>query len=173
MSDRPEFAFLIFKGPVAGFGFDQFPAAQRCGGWSDGVECDQPAIPRERICLQKEGDAVAGVEVGARLFFGDGPRRPSLGKTLQGLEDNMMGGVFPRQGGGRGFLLQILHFLCRKALTSKQEPTFFPDLVAVEVELPRTVPPEMAFDLHGVSERVGAGEVIFFNGKGVGLLAAM
>ena len=85
----------------------------------------------------------------------------------------MMGGVFPRQGGERGFLLQILHFLCRKALTSKQEPTFFPDLVAVEVELPRTVPPEMGFDLHGVSERVGAGEVIFFNGKGVGLLAAM
>ena len=69
MSDCPEFAFLIFQRPVAGFGFAQFPAAQRGGGWGDGVECGQPAIPGERICLQKEGDAVGSVEVGARLFF--------------------------------------------------------------------------------------------------------
>ena len=85
----------------------------------------------------------------------------------------MMSGVSPRQGGERGFLLQILYFLCRKTLASKQEPTFFSDLVVVEVELPRTVPPEMGFDLHTVSERVGAGEVIFFNGKGAGLLSAV
>ena len=137
------------------------------------MECGQPAIPGERICLQKEGDTVAGVEVGARLFFGDGLTRPGLGKTLQGLEDNMMGGVFPRQGGERGFLLQILHFLCRKALASKEEPVGLFDFVAMEVELPRTVPPEMGFDLHGVSEWVGAGEVIFFDGEGPGLLTAM
>jgi hypothetical protein len=43
----------------------------------------------------------------------------------------------------------------------------------MEVELPRTVPPEMGFDLHGPSERVGAGEVIFFNGEGAGLLSAV
>ena len=42
----------------------------------------------------------------------------------------------------------------------------------MEVELPRTVPPEMGFDFDGVSERVGAGEVIFFNGEGAGLLSA-
>ncbi len=47
------------------------------------------------------------------------------------------------------------------------------DLVAMEVELPRAVPPEMGFNFDGVSERVGAGEVIFFNGKGAGLLSAM
>jgi hypothetical protein len=58
-------------------------------------------------------------------------------------------------------------------LASKQEPTFFSDLVAMEVELPRTVPPEMGFDLHRVSEWVGAGEVIFFDGEGAGLLSAV
>ena len=137
------------------------------------MKCGQPAIPRERICLQKEGDAVVGVDVGARLFFGDGPSGSGLGKTLQGLKDNMMSGVFPRQGGERGFLLQILHFLCRKALASKEEPTFISDLVPVEVELPRTVPPDMGFNFDGVSERVGAGEVIFFDGKGAGLLTTM
>jgi hypothetical protein len=42
----------------------------------------------------------------------------------------------------------------------------------VEVELPRTVPPEMGFNFDGVSERVGAGEVIFFDGEGAGLLSA-
>ncbi len=63
------------------------------------MECGQPAIPRERICLQKEGDAVASVEVGARLFSDDGPSGSGFGKTLQGLEDNTVGGVIPRQGG--------------------------------------------------------------------------
>jgi len=43
----------------------------------------------------------------------------------------------------------------------------------MKVELPRTVPPEMGFDLDRVSERVGAGEVIFFDGKGAGLLASV
>ncbi len=137
------------------------------------MKCGQPAIPREKICLQKEGDAVASVDVGARLFSDDGPSGSGLGKTLQGLEDNMMSGVFPRQGGERGFLLQILHFLCRKALASKQEPTFFSDLVAMEVQLPRTVPPEMGFDFDGVSERVGAGKMVFFDGKGAGLLTTV
>ena len=85
----------------------------------------------------------------------------------------MMGGVFPRQGGERGFLLQILHFLCRKALAPKQEPAFFSDLVVVEVELPRTVPPEMGFDLHRVSEWVEAGEVLFFDGNGACLLSTV
>ena len=47
------------------------------------------------------------------------------------------------------------------------------DLVAMEVELPRAVPPKLGFDLHTVSERVGAGEVIFFDGEGVGLLSAV
>ena len=111
--------------------------------------------------------------MGARLFFGDGPSKSGLGKTLQGLKDNMMGGVFPRQGGERGFLLQILCILCGKTLPPKQEPAGLFDLVAMEVELPRAVPPEMGFDLHTVSERVGAGEVIFFNGKGAGLLSAV
>ena len=137
------------------------------------MECGQPALPGERICLQKEADAVAGVEVGAWLFFGDGPTGSGLGKTLQGLEDNMMGGVFPRQGGERRFFLQILCILCGKTLPPKQEPAGLFDFVAMEVELPRTVPPKMGFDLHGVSESVGAGEVIFFNGKRAGLLAAM
>ena len=85
----------------------------------------------------------------------------------------MMSGVSPRQGGERGFLLQILHFLCRKALASKQESAGLFDLVAMEVELPRTVPPEMGFDLDGASERVGAGEVLFFDGEGAGLLSAV
>jgi len=58
-------------------------------------------------------------------------------------------------------------------MPSKQEPTFFPDFVAMEVELPRTIPPEMGFDLDGLPERVGAGKVIFFDGKGAGLLAAV
>jgi len=84
-----------------------------------------------------------------------------------------MSGVSPRQGGERGFLLQILHFLCRKALASKQEPAGLFDLVAMEVELPRAVPPEMGFNFDGVSERVGAGEVIFFDGKEAGLLSAV
>ncbi len=47
------------------------------------------------------------------------------------------------------------------------------DLVAMEVELPRPVPPEMGFNLRKVSEWVGAGEVIFFDGEGVGLLSAV
>ena len=84
----------------------------------------------------------------------------------------MMSGVSPRQGGERGFLFQILHFLCRKALASKQESAGLFDFVAMEVELPRTVPPKMGFDFDGVSERVGAAEVIFFNGEGAGLLSA-
>lgn len=85
----------------------------------------------------------------------------------------MMGGVFPRQGGERGFLLQILHFLCGKTLATKQESAFFPDLVVMKVKLPRAVPPKMGFNLHGLPEWVGAGEVIFFDGKGVGLLATV
>jgi len=111
--------------------------------------------------------------VGARLISDDGPSGSGLSKTLQGLEDNVVGGVFPGQGGERRFFLQILCILCGKTLPPQEEPTFFSDLVAMEVELPRTVPPEMGFDLHGVSERVGAGEVIFFNGKGAGLLATV
>ena len=47
------------------------------------------------------------------------------------------------------------------------------DLIVMEVELPRTVPPEMGFDLHGVSERVGAGKMVFFDGKGAGLLTTV
>ena len=43
----------------------------------------------------------------------------------------------------------------------------------MEVELPRAVPPEMGFDLHGVSEGVGACEVIFFDAKGADRLAAV
>jgi len=43
----------------------------------------------------------------------------------------------------------------------------------MEEELPGAVPPKMGFDLHRVSERVGAGEVIFFDGKGAGLLATV
>jgi len=43
----------------------------------------------------------------------------------------------------------------------------------MKVELPRAVPPQMGFDFDGVSERVGAGEVIFFDGKGAGLLSAV
>ena len=43
----------------------------------------------------------------------------------------------------------------------------------MKVKLPRPVPPEMGFNLHGASERVVACEVIFFDGKGVGLLATM
>ena len=85
----------------------------------------------------------------------------------------MMSGVFPRQGGERRFFLQIFCILCGKTLPPKQEPAGLFDFVAMEVELPRTVPPKMGFDLHGVSESVGAGEVIFFNGKRAGLLAAM
>jgi len=41
------------------------------------------------------------------------------------------------------------------------------------VKLPRSVPPEVGFDLDRVSEGVGAGEVIFFDGKGAGLLSAV
>ena len=47
------------------------------------------------------------------------------------------------------------------------------DLVAMEVELPRPVPPEVGFDLDRVSETVRAGEVIFFDDKGAGLLTAV
>ena len=43
----------------------------------------------------------------------------------------------------------------------------------MKVKLPRTVPPEMGFNLHGLPEWVGAGEVIFFDGKRTGLLAAV
>jgi len=43
----------------------------------------------------------------------------------------------------------------------------------VKVELPRPVPPETGFDLDRVSQMVGAGEVIFFDGKGTGLLSAV
>jgi len=43
----------------------------------------------------------------------------------------------------------------------------------MEVELPRTVPPEMGFNFDGVPEWVEAGEVIFFDGKGAGLLATV
>ena len=85
----------------------------------------------------------------------------------------MMSGVFPRQGGERRFFLQILCILCGKTLPPKQEPAGLFDLVAMEVELPRTVPPEMGFDLHTVSERVGAGEVLFFDGEGECLLATL
>ena len=85
----------------------------------------------------------------------------------------MMSGVFPRQGGERRFFLQILCILCGKTLPPKQEPAGLFDLVAMEVELPRTVPPEMGFNFDGVSERVGAGEVLFFDGEGAGLLSAV
>ena len=43
----------------------------------------------------------------------------------------------------------------------------------VKVKLPRSVPPEVGFNLRRASEMVGAGEVIFFNGKGAGLLSAV
>jgi hypothetical protein len=43
----------------------------------------------------------------------------------------------------------------------------------VKVKLPRSVPPEVGFDLDRTSEGVGAGEVIFFDGKGAGLLASV
>ena len=45
------------------------------------MECGQPAIAEERICLQKEGDAVVGIDVGALLFFFDGSSGSGLGKT--------------------------------------------------------------------------------------------
>ena len=85
----------------------------------------------------------------------------------------MMGGVFPRQGWERRFFLQILCILCGKTLPPKQEPAFFFDLVAMEVELPRTVPPEMGFNFDGVSEWVEAGEVLFFDGNGACLLSTV
>jgi len=99
MADCPRFSLLIFQGPNGGLSFSQFPAAQRCGGWGDGLECSQPAIPGEYIRLQKEGDAVASVEVGARLFTDDGSLGSGLGETLQGLEDSMVGWVIPRKVG--------------------------------------------------------------------------
>ncbi len=43
----------------------------------------------------------------------------------------------------------------------------------MKVELPRAVPPQMGFDFDGVSEGVGASEVIFFHGEGAGLLSAV
>ena len=85
MAKVPRLGRFVFQSPVGGLGFGQFPAAQRCGGWGDGLECSQPAIPGECIRLQKEGDAVASVEVGARLFTDDGSLGSGLGKTLQGL----------------------------------------------------------------------------------------
>jgi hypothetical protein len=58
-------------------------------------------------------------------------------------------------------------------LASEEKTGGFFALVEVKVKLPRSVPPEMGFDFDGVSERVGAGEVIFFDGKGAGLLSAV
>jgi len=43
----------------------------------------------------------------------------------------------------------------------------------MKVKLPRTIPPEMGFNLHELPEWVGAGEVIFFDGNRVGLLATV
>jgi hypothetical protein len=58
-------------------------------------------------------------------------------------------------------------------LPSEEKTGGFFALVEVKVKLPRPVPPEVGFDLHGVSEGVGASEVIFFDSKGAGLLATI
>ncbi len=111
--------------------------------------------------------------MGARLLSRDDPAGSSLGKAVQGLKDNMVGGVFPRQVWKRGFFLQVLHVFGGKALASKDESAFIPDLIAMKLELPGAVPPEMRFDLYGVPKRVGKGEVIFLYGKGASGLSAV
>ena len=173
MADCPNLTFLILEGPVSGSRIGDFPAAQGGGKRCDRMKGSQPALAGERIGLKEKSRTVRRVEVGPWLMASNGSSCSRFDKAMKGLENCLMGLVFPGQGWKGGFLLQIFFLSGGQALASENKPTRLADLVTVEVQLPWAVPPEMGFDLSGLTQGIGKSEVIRFHRMSLGGLPAM
>jgi hypothetical protein len=123
--------------------------------------------------LEIRGEAVGAVDLGTGLFGCGDVAGVGAFESMERTENRVVGRIFPRDGWEEWGFLEIRRFLGCEALASEEKTGRFFALVEVKVKLPRPVPPEMGFDLDRVSEMVGAGEVILFNGEGAGLLSAV
>lgn len=123
--------------------------------------------------MEVRGEAVGPVDLGTGLFGCGDVAGVGAFESVERTENRMVGRIFPRDGWEEWGFLEIRGFRGCEALASEEKTGGFFALVEVKVKLPRSVPPEVGFDLDRVSERVGAGEVIFFDGKGAGLLASV
>ena len=123
--------------------------------------------------MEIRGEAVGPVDLGTGLFGCGDVAGVGAFESVERMESRVVGRIFPRDSWEEWGFLEIRQFRGCEALASEENTGGFFALVEVKVKLPSPVPPEVGFDIHGVSERVGAGEVIFFDGKGAGLLSAV
>ena len=123
--------------------------------------------------LEIRGEPVGTVDLGTGLFGCGDVAGVGAFESMERTENRVVGCIFPGDGWEEWRFLEIGRFRGCEALASEEEAGGFFALVEVKLKLPRPVPPEMGFDLDRVSERVGAGEVIFLNGEGAGLLASV
>jgi hypothetical protein len=123
--------------------------------------------------LEIRGEAVGTVDLGTGLFGCGDVAGVGAFESMERTENRVVGCIFPGDGWEEWRFLEIGRFRGCKALASEEEAGEFFALVEVKLKLPRSVPPQVGFDFDRVSEGVGAGDVIFFNGKGAGLLSAV
>jgi hypothetical protein len=121
--------------------------------------------------LEIRGEAVGAVDLGTGLFGCGDVAGVGAFESVERTENRVVGRIFPRDSWEEWGLIEIRGFRGCEALAPEEKTGGFFALVEVKVKLPRSVPPQMGFDFDRVSEGVGAGEVIFFDGKGAGLLA--
>ncbi len=137
------------------------------------MEGNQASVSCVEFSLEIRGEAVGAVDLGTGLFRCGDVAGVGVFESVDRTENSVVGRIFPGDGWeGRGFL-EIRRFLGCEALASEEKTGGFFALVEMKVKLPRSVPPQMGFDFDGVSEMVGAGQVIFFDGKGAGLLSSV
>ena len=137
------------------------------------MEGNQASFSCGEFSLEIRGEAVGAVDLGARLFGCGNVAGVGAFESMERTENRVVGCIFPGEGWEEWRFLEIGRFRGCEALASEEEAGGFFALVEVKMELPRPVPPEVGFDFDRFSERVGAGEVIFFDGKGAGLLSAV
>ena len=137
------------------------------------MEGNQASVSCGEFSLEIRGEAVGTVDLGAGLFGYGGVAGVGAFESMERAENRVVGRIFPGDGWEEWGFLEISRFLGCEALASEEKTGGFFALVEVKVKLPRPVPPEVGFDLDRVSETVRAGEVIFFDDKGAGLLTAV
>ena len=123
--------------------------------------------------MEIRGEAVGPVELGTGLFGCGDVAGVGAFESVERTENRVVGRIFPRDSWEEWGFLEIRGFRGCEALASEEKTGGFFALVEVKLKLPRSVPPQTGFDFDRVSEGVGAGEVIFFNGEGAGLLSAV
>ena len=137
------------------------------------MEGNQASVSCGEFSLEIRGEAVGAVDLGTGLFGCGDVAGVCAFESVERTENRVVGRIFPRDSWEEWGFLEIRGFRGCEALASEEKTGGFFALVEVKVKLPRSVPPEMGFDFDGVSKGVGAGEVIFFDGKGAGLLSAV